>query len=1641
MPPKRANDAPKEAAECILKYGKSNNVIQWAEDMQTAVTAQYGLTGMFFTTNQSYIPPRVNEEEIFKAFYESEEDEQEEEEEEDEEAGVLTASQSNARTAGRAAARAKAKAALEAEKEANKKKDEKILSKMREGKHERRLKAMETIKENEQKIFSMMWVRMSPASQSRVREEEDFEEVRLTLDCVRLWGFIRETHLTHIFGVGDPMKEVNALEQEIRFSGMRQGDREFISSFKTRFDHQVKANEGAGVTQPSERKLALEFIMKLDPKRYKRMLSQMRNDSLRNDPDAYPSTLASAFRIASGWTNEDPSSGAHGLENNSAYITDTCFVTRAKDPEKGAGKSSGMDGSTKTKKKTEVECYTCGVAGHFARDCSLRKGGLKPTEKTLVAVKEVDEEYELPDEWNVTLITNSEKCFFTKDELLLDTQSSCDLISNLELVTGMRRAEKPITVGGIQSGADPVFVNTIADFGDFGEVYFSESASANILSFASQINSGADITYNKTADAFVLKPANSDNTYIFGRKNVPGSAGRFYVCDLKSEETSDRALVQTVSENMSRYTKREIEQAKRAREMLGRMGFPSVADAINMISSGSNFDLTARDFQRADAIWGKDIASMKGKTKSKQTAEADISVKPLIVQKQQVLAIDIMFIDKLAFLIGVATPLDLTIATSLLSLDMLKPSRAAAVVKRGILYFIGVLSSQGYKTSLIMSDGEGAVGKIQTELNTLGVEVDISGAGGHVPRVERRIQVVKERVRTHIHHVPFTLSLVGLSMCVLYCVSRLNYLPTRVRDGGTSAREAFLGRKPDAKRDFRCSFGDYVIARVPRSDSTMKARVEDFVAMLPTGNRTGSVRMQSVATGEISTRDQFDVHPMPLSVIAQMNALATRDGRPLLRKYTGMIPGSISITPYVVPHPLPDYITPTPHRGMDPAVALRDDPIARHSALELADESGLIPRIHHDNDMEGGVSAAAAATEGPHVNFHDHENNAPAAQSNTGSANYPHDEDAKEGQHESGGAEASGGAGRNGGDENGDEEEIRGAEYDENQHENGGEQRNSAPRDGRSMLEYFRTGGSEIAHVVVAVRGLKDWREAESGTAQAISKGIANGRGLPRERIAPSHRALNITVREALRTRGEEAERVIMKELMQMINKKVWTAVDVRKLTATQRGRVIRSSMFLKEKFFATGEFEKLKARLVAGGDQQDKNLYDDLSAPTVSTCSVFTILSLAAHEGRSAAVVDIGGAFLNAEMKTGVDVHMRLDATMSDLMVKLDRRYEKFKDTRGCITVMLDRALYGCVESASLWYENLRDTMAGLGYTRNPHDICVFNKTSEEGVQCTAAVHVDDLFITSTSDDMIDILAEGLKTRYGEITMTKGNTLNYLGMIFDLSEPGEARVSMKGYIDDMLESCGITGGARTPATDGLFTVREDAELVSEVERKRFHTIVAKMMYVSKKSRPDCLMTTAWLATRVNRCTVDDLVKLTRLMRYVRETKERGIVLKAGAEGVCVKVYIDAAYGVHADGKSHTGSCVVVGDVGAVHCKSAKQQIVSKSSTEAELIALSDSANQALHMRNFLLSQGYSCGPVTVFQDNMSCMALIERGRSGAERTRHIDLRYFWLKERVDAGEAVVKHKGTADMYANLLTKPLQGAQFIGERQALTGWV
>ena len=133
-------------------------------------------------------------------------------------------------------------------------------------------------------------------------------------------------------------------------------------------------------------------------------------------------------------------------------------------------------------------------------------------------------------------------------------------------------------------------------------------------------------------------------------------------------------------------------------------------------------------------------------------------------------------------------------------------------------------------------------------------------------------------------------------------------------------------------------------------------------------------------------------------------------------------------------------------------------------------------------------------------------------------------------------------------------------------------------------------------------------------------------------------------------------------------------------LSARQLKGVIRSLMFLQTKIYGMGRFEKLKARLVANGKQQDRKLYPDNSSPTASIVSVMMCLATAASERRHAGAIDIGGAYLNAERTEGEAVIMELEPLLVRILTKIAPEIKPFVDEKGRLLVQLDKAMYGCI-------------------------------------------------------------------------------------------------------------------------------------------------------------------------------------------------------------------------------------------------------------------------------------------------------------------------------------------------------------------------
>jgi hypothetical protein len=232
--------------------------------------------------------------------------------------------------------------------------------------------------------------------------------------------------------------------------------------------------------------------------------------------------------------------------------------------------------------------------------------------------------------------------------------------------------------------------------------------------------------------------------------------------------------------------------------------------------------------------------------------------------------------------------------------------------------------------------------------------------------------------------------------------------------------------------------------------------------------------------------------------------------------------------------------------------------------------------------------------------------------------------------------------------------------------------------------------------------------------------------------------------------------------------------------------------------------------------------------------------------------------------------------------------------------------------------------------------------------------------------------------------------------------------------------------------------VDEDLPLLDEDKADLFHSIVAKLLWLEKRVRPDIETTIAFLTTRVAAPNISDWSKLQRLVYYLHTYKDDNRIM--GTDDLStLYTWIDAAYAVHANMRSQTGGCMSMGR-GTIHAKSSKQKLNTKSSTEAEVVGLSDYIPYTIWLVQFLTAQGYTLQTNHVYQDNQSAIKMERNGKASCTgNSRHIHIRYFFVKDRVDKGEFTIGFCPTSNMLADFFTKPLNGSLFQKFKAVLLG--
>lgn len=1415
------------------------------------------------------------------------------------------------------------------------------------------VRATAALKAKYSHLWGLVWGQLSAESEEQIRKEEGWTAADAAKDPLELWKLVRKTHQVGASGVA----VIDLVEATNNYSRLRQGQSELISSFKRRTDEAIAALAASNAAEISLPLQAAQFISRLDDSRYATMKADLQNSVLRGAGE-YPNTLTKAYEYACRWVVPitTKQGGTQAAAEVTVLHTGTSGETEGHKKKNNYNKKkkhhqSSLHAATaaestavkKSSRKPPSPCKHCG-GDHWNNECTNNQSGHATVNITL-------SEETLDEAGIIQLCSSNGTCDGGQCVILLDTEATANVFKDSSLLTNIHRNKTGITVDGISG--EGFNTNLSGTFGDFGQVWISDKSIANILSFSTCVKRGGEITYDSSADTFTAIMGNDELSFKQLKNGL-------YGC-LLSDCCKEQSFISTVEERAAKFSKRQLAKAEEARTIQERLGNPSIQDFMNTVSKGSinNMPITIEDIKNCREIFGMDVASLRGKTTLKPVPAGVII--PPSASEPVTLHVDIMFVEKAPYLISVGSPMPVTLVTNLAG------QRSAAPVAKALQEHINKYLAARKDIFAIFSDGEGAIAKLTGQLNQRGITVNVSGAGAHAPIVERRIRMIKERVRGVLSTLTFKLPQSLFKYLVAFAVSRVNLLPANTHVSDISPREWITGIKPDFKRDIRFSFGEYAEVTNPliSQRNSLIPRTDPAIALLSTGNVQGSVWFFCIRTKGIISRDHWQSLPMPQSVINHMNTLASAEVTQVSSEPEFMI-GDTVISDSDNSAPM----IPQELNGLSELTPINLTPEASFNNADLAEQPTVtvVPA-----DVIPSNSGILTDLSDNHLLAEDHRGDSDTFQ-HIFNDQHPSTEEAlftpEEAPDEA--------------------HDVQAADTNDPSSETlEPEEAVISPYNLRAKRTYGHLHG--------------DWRSREYG--------------------------FHITMKKATDMYGQLAQDTLDDEVRNLESYNAFQPVHYDSLSPSQKANILPSMSFVKEKFLSTGEFDKIRARLVIGGDKQDRSLYPDTSSPTVSIESLFILCCIAAKEGRKSKTADIPSAFLNTPQPEASEVLVRLDKRASEAFCRLYPKYMPYLSRDGTTIVKLLKAVYGTVEASKLWYHHFSGTLRKMNFIPNPVMPCVFNKGVGKE-QLTVAIHVDDCKFMCIDESLIDDALKQLSTIYGPLKVKSGHIHSFLGMTFDYSIPGEVKVTMEGYIRDLMRIAGVTGQAATPATSHLFNINPTSPLLDKQKKEIFHSLTAKVLFPAKRVRPDVLLPIIFLTTRVQNPTQEDWTKLQRVLCYLNAEPQLGLTLRADdlTRLVC---YIDASYGVHMDFKSHTGGTTSFGrGCGGFHAKSTKQKLMSKSSTEAELIGHSDYATHAIAARDFMIGQGYAMRPLEIKQDNMSTIALVHKGYPASGHSRHINIRFFFLKDLKDRGEIVLTYTPTEDMVADILTKPLQGSLF-----------
>ena len=1372
-----------------------------------------------------------------------------------------------------------------------------------------------------------------------------------------------------------------------------------------------------------------------------------------------------------------------------------------KKPEKKKKENNGDEGENATsfaQRSTERRCYACGTKEHMLDQCPHRDNIPRNSwydrtnreythHQSSTSGEDLQDDVSIASDADVSVTSNtsaaranwcgtqvhSELCLNGNEKLktiqgkeentvILDSGSTISLFKSRDLLTDIRKA--PVKIE-LDTNAGSRLVDQVGEVSGVGTVYFNNNGIANIFALKDLIKTHRVRYDSKVEDAFIVEvngedvkfTANDQGLYVFHFKKT-------YIDNVKKHNKKITGVqhLQSMKKQLEGFTKREVERADRARKFYHMVGAPTLENLKMVIRQNlfKNCPVTSQDVNLAEKIFGSDISTLKGRTtrpRPEVVVDDSIDIPEELIRENEAidLAIDLIFINRVVLM----TAIDRTVKyRSVVPLE----NQTKNELYRGLDVILRLYNKAGFKIGRIFCDNEFRV-IMDPVADEMDAEMIYSAPDQHVPDIERNNRVLKERFRIAYYRLPYTkIPRIMIRYLAMICARQLNLFPAK---HGVSSHYSphmiVTGRNFDYEKQCVCEFGTHVQGTAATTNTNLP-RTVDAIYLRPTNSIQGGHELMNLSTGKLITCAKVKPVAMTELVLKAVENFAALQGFRSLKFFNRkkeelLFLDSDLITGVDGEANSEDSDDDDELSSDEESEEDSDDEVEEDEVQELIsdmqeDDQALPGSLVEDleeipleiNEEREENIVSEDNEDGDDENEEDDESSSEEEEENIPETRPSRSRDAPERLDPTWGGKSYAQTVKDGPDKR---KTNKKREFDA---QKGWIQKKLKKKRVKSVR--FEDQARVISHRSEACHNLVHQSVGTSNRIEYDNKtALYMARTMDEFRSRSIEQGLSFaqqyTMKKGIKKFGEAGKIAATKEADQLYKRETFRPILVKDLSPSEKRRAQESFMFLTEKRDGS-----VKGRLVYNGAGTRSYITkEDSASPTVSTESLFITSAIDAHEGRDVLTADVPNAFVQTKLpdaKMNEDrVTMKITGELVDMMVELNpNAYSKYvvrEGKRKVIYVVVLRALYGMLVASLLWYAKFRKDLESIGFVFNPYDPCVANRMKNEKQQ-TIRFHVDDIMSSHVDKKVNDKFLNWLNRNYGKlkpVSATRGKSHEYLGMTVDFNHDGKVKFRMEDYVQKMIDEYPVnlrsSDTAMTPASNTLFEIG-NGKLLGKEDSEIFHTFIAKSLYLCKRARPDIQPTVAVLATRVQKPNSQDWQKLLRLMKYLNGTKKYHMSLKIDNMKV-VKWYVDASFAVHPDFRSHTGGVMKMG-TGAIQSISSKQKLNTRSSTEAEIVGVDDAATKIFWTKLFIEAQGYAIEKNILYQDNKSAILLETNGRKSAgKRSRAMNIRYFFITDQVEKGNATVEHCPTDAMVGDFMTKPLQGTKFREFRKDILG--